>query len=137
MLKINYKDIDINTQMIEKRKKEINMVSEPQEWGGMFGTFILIFLLPVIIIVPQLLCAKNECTFKYHKISTDLNFYVNVKAFIAYLSLFLFVIIVSIIPIGRKLDGLQSRIERLQYRLNGNFILNFENLLYFKNKLLE
>lgn len=129
MLKINYKDIDINTQMIEKRKKEINMVSEPQEWGGMFGTFILIFLLPVIMIVPQLLCAKNECTFKYYKISTDLNFYVNLKAFIAYLSLFLFVIIVSIIPIGRKLDGLQSRIERLQYRLNGNFILNFENSL--------
>ncbi|XP_012345755.1 delta(14)-sterol reductase TM7SF2 isoform X2 [Apis florea] len=130
LLKINYKDIDINTQMIEKRKKEINMVSEPQEWGGMFGTFILIFLLPVIMIVPQLLCAKNECTFKYYKISTDLNFYVNLKAFIAYLSLFLFVIIVSIIPIGRKLDGLQSRIERLQYRLNG-FLCGILSIIIF------
>lgn len=120
---MNYEeDVNTNAQVTEKRKREIKMISEPQEWGGWFGTLILIFLSPVIMILPQLMCTKNKCTFEHFNISTDLNFYIDLKVFTAYLGLFLFVIIFSITPIGRKIDGLQSRIERLQYRVNGNYI---------------
>lgn len=103
----------------EKREKEINMVNEPQEWGGWMGTFVLIFLTPLITILPQLMCTESECTFGYPDIPTDLSSYVDLKVFGVYLGLFLFVIVTSTIPIGRKIDGLQSRIGRLQYRLNG------------------
>ncbi|XP_017758730.1 PREDICTED: lamin-B receptor [Eufriesea mexicana] len=123
-------DANTNAQVIEKRKREIKMVSEPQEWGGWFGTLILIFLSPVIMILPQLMCTKNKCTFEYPNISRDLNSYINLKVFTAYLGLFLFVIIFSITPIGRKIDGLQSRIERLQYRING-FLCGLLSIIIF------
>ncbi|XP_076762650.1 lamin B receptor isoform X3 [Xylocopa sonorina] len=117
---LNYeKDTNLNMQVIEKREKEISMVSNPQEWGGWFGTFILIFLMPYVTILPQLMCTENECKFGYPKIPTSLNYYIDLKIFTTYMSLLLFVTIISIIPIGRKIDGPDSRIGRLQYRLNG------------------
>ncbi|XP_033184519.1 lamin B receptor isoform X1 [Bombus vancouverensis nearcticus] len=128
---INYeKDVDINPQVIEKRKKEISMVSEPQEWGGWFGTLLLIVLSPVIMILPQLMCIKDECILGYPKILTDVTLYVDLRIFTAYLGLFLFVIIFSTIPIGRKIDGPQNRIGRLQYRLNG-FLCSLLSVIIF------
>ena len=122
MLKtLNYEEnVDTNPQVLEKRKKEISMVSEPQEWGGWLGTLFLIILSPMIIILPQLMCTKNECIFGYPKIPTDITLYTNLKSFTANLCLFLFVIIFSTLPIGRKIDGPHTRIGRIQYRLNGN-----------------
>ncbi|XP_076638714.1 lamin B receptor [Colletes latitarsis] len=128
---INYEEtVKVNTQVIEKREKEISMVNEPQEWGGRFGTFILIFLTPLITILPQLMCTQNQCEFGYPDIPTDLNSYINLEAFATYLGFFLFVTIVSITPIGRKVDGPQSRIGRLQYRLNG-FLCALLSLIIF------
>lgn len=122
---LNYeKDVDLSTQVMEKRKKEISIVSEPQEWGGWLGSLILIFLLPLSIILPQLMCTEKRCSFGYPNITTDLNTYINLEAFVAYLGYLLFVAISSIIPIGRKIDGPQSRMGRLQYRSNGNFVNN-------------
>ncbi|CAL7949897.1 unnamed protein product [Xylocopa violacea] len=131
---LNYEeDTNLNTQIIEKRKKEISMVSNPQEWGGWFGTFVLMFLMPFITILPQLMCTETECKFGYPKIPTSLNYYIDFKIFASYLSLLLFVTIISIIPIGRKIDGPDSRIGRLQYRLNvsGWFLGLILSLLLF------
>ncbi|XP_012150155.1 lamin B receptor isoform X1 [Megachile rotundata] len=132
LLKIaNYEeDVVPNTKVIEKREKEISIISEPQEWGGWIGTLILIFALPLSTILPQLMCTKNQCSFGYFNISTDLNSYVNLEALTAYLGLLLFVSMISIIPIGRKVDGQQSRSGRLQYRLNG-FLCALLSLLVF------
>lgn len=130
---INYeKDVKTDTQVTEKRKKEISMVSEPQEWGGWFGSFMHILLTPLTTILPQLMCTQKQCKFGYPEISTDLNSYINTKAFTAYLGFFLFMAIVSLIPVGKKVDGPQSRIGRLQYRLNGNFCS-----IFFRSRLLE
>lgn len=116
------KDVDKNAQAIEKRKREVSMVSEPQEWGGWLGSMVLIVLLPLSVIIPQLMCTETQCAFAYPKVPTDLNSYINLKAFTSYLGFFLFVTIISTTPIGRKVDGPQSRIGRLQYRLNGNIV---------------
>nr|XP_034177107.1 delta(14)-sterol reductase TM7SF2 isoform X2 [Osmia lignaria] len=117
---LNYEeDVDLSTQVMEKREKEINIVSEPQEWGGWLGSLILIFLLPLSTILPQLMCTEKRCSFGYPNITTDLNTYINLEAFVAYLGYLLFVAISSIIPVGRKIYGPQSRMERLQYRSNG------------------
>ncbi|XP_031825484.1 lamin B receptor isoform X2 [Nomia melanderi] len=132
LLKItNYeKEAEQDLQAIEKRKMEINMLNEPQEWGGWFGTLVLIFLAPLLIILPQLMCTQKQCKFDYPKIPKDLNSYINLKAFGTYLGFFSFVTLVSVIPIGRKVDGLQNRIGRLQYRLNG-FLCAILSLLVF------
>lgn len=128
---INYeKDVKTDTQVTEKRKKEISMVSEPQEWGGWFGSFMHILLTPLTTILPQLMCTQKQCKFGYPEISTDLNSYINTKAFTAYLGFFLFMAIVSLIPVGKKVDGPQSRIGRLQYRLNG-FLCALLSLIIF------
>ncbi|CAK9808443.1 Delta(14)-sterol reductase LBR [Anthophora plagiata] len=121
---------DTNTQVTEKRQKEISMVSEPQEWGGWLGAIALIFLSPLITILPQLMCTENRCTFGYPEIPTNLHSYINFEAFTMYLGLFLFVTIVSITPIGRNVDGSQSRIGRLQYRLNGFLCCILTTLLF-------
>ncbi|KOC64810.1 Lamin-B receptor [Habropoda laboriosa] len=127
----NYEEnVDLSKQVIEKRQKEISMVSEPQEWGGWLGALTLIFLSPVLIILPQLMCTENQCTFGYPEIPTNLHSYINFKAFTIYFGFFLFVTIVSITPIGRKVDGPQSRIGRLQYRLNG-FLCGILSVLLF------
>ncbi|XP_053984855.1 delta(14)-sterol reductase TM7SF2 [Hylaeus volcanicus] len=129
--RLNYEeDVKLDSQVIEKREKEIKMIREPQEWGGWFGTLILIFLTPMLTILPQLMCTTDQCKFEYPDIPTDLNSYINLKAFVTYLGFFLFVTIVSITPIGKKVDGPQSRIGRLQYRLNG-FLCALLSLIIF------
>ncbi|KOX78838.1 Lamin-B receptor [Melipona quadrifasciata] len=128
---LNYEEnVDTDPQILEKRKKEISMVSEPQEWGGWLGTLFLIILSPMIVILPQLMCTKDECIFGYPKIPTDITVYINLKSFIAYLCFFLFVIIFSTLPIGRKIDGPHTRIGRIQYRLNG-FLCGLLSVIIF------
>lgn len=128
---LNYKEnVDTDPQILEKRKKEISMVSEPQEWGGWLGTLFLIILSPMIVILPQLMCTKDECIFGYPKIPTDITLYINLKSFTVYLCFFLFVIIFSILPIGRKIDGPHTRIGRIQYRLNG-FLCGLLSVIIF------
>ncbi|XP_076657065.1 lamin B receptor [Halictus rubicundus] len=124
------KEVEQDPQVTEKRKIEINMVSEPQEWGGRFGAFILIFLGPLLIILPQLMCAPKHCKFGVPKFPKDVSSYINLKAFGTFLGFFLFVALVSVTPIGRKVNGLESRIGRLQYRLNG-FLCAILSLLVF------
>ncbi|XP_076284360.1 lamin B receptor isoform X2 [Lasioglossum baleicum] len=124
------KEVEQDLQVIKKRKIEINMVSEPQEWGGRFGTLILMFLAPLLIILPQLMCTQKHCKFGIPKFPKDIDSYINLKAFGTFLGFFLFVALVSVIPVGRKIDGLESRIGRLPYRLNG-FLCAILSLLVF------
>ncbi|XP_076234062.1 lamin B receptor [Calliopsis andreniformis] len=127
----NYEEeIKTDSQVTEKRMKEINIINQPQEWGGWFGTLLLIFLTPLIAIVPQLMCTQDQCKFEYPQIPTDLHSLISLKIFSIYLGFFLFVAIVSMIPIGKKVDGPQSRIGRLQYRLNG-FLCALLSLIIF------
>lgn len=128
---VNYEEAVVpSTEVIEKRQKEISIISEPQEWGGWIGTLVLIFVLPLSTILPQLMCTENQCSFGYFNITTDLNSYINLEALAAYFGLLLFVAMISIIPVGRKADGQQSRSGRLEYRLNG-FLCALLSLLVF------
>lgn len=111
------------------------MVSEPQEWGGWFCTLILTFLTPLVIILPQMMCTENQCRFGYLEIPTDLTSYIS--ALTLYLGFFLFVNIASVVPIGREVDGPQSRIGRLQYRINGNFLYAFACLIIFSRIIIN
>lgn len=106
-------------ETVVKREKEINRVDKPQEWGGWIGTFFLIFILPMSVIVPQLLCSKKQCKSAFVKLSVDLKSYLNLYTLLSYVTFLTLLACVSIIPIGKIVDGQQSKIGRLQYRVNG------------------
>lgn len=119
-----------NWESVVKREKEINRVGKPQEWGGWIGTFFLIFLLPVSVILPQLLCSKGQCKSTLVKLSVDLESYLNLHTLYTYLYTVLCYVAfltllacISIIPIGKTIDGQQSKIGRLQYRINGAYLI--------------
>ncbi|KAG5320585.1 LBR protein, partial [Acromyrmex heyeri] len=106
-------------ETVVKREKEINRVDKPQEWGGWIGTFFLTFILPMSVILPQLLCSKEQCKSTLIKLSADVKSYINLYALLFYIAFLTLLAGISIIPIGKIIDGQQSKIGRLRYRING------------------
>lgn len=96
-------------------------MSEPQEWGGKFGALGLIFILPLSVILPQLICSNNQCKTAYIDIPLDIQYYLSLETLTAYLGFLLFLAVVSFLPVGRYVDGQQSRTSRLKYRMNGKY----------------
>ncbi|EZA47791.1 hypothetical protein DMN91_003735 [Ooceraea biroi] len=104
---------------VAKREKEISNVGKPQEWGGWIGTSLLTLILPLSLILPQLLCSRERCGFASIKLSADLKSYINLHGLLSYILLLTLLAFISIVPIGRVVDGQQSKIGRLRYRVNG------------------
>lgn len=113
-----------------KREKEINRVDEPQEWGGWIGTSFLTFILPMSIILPQLLCSKGQCKFARIELPTNLESYINLHGILSYVAFLILLACISIIPIGKTVDGQQSKIGRLQYRINGTCLILRDFYIY-------
>ncbi|XP_066598792.1 delta(14)-sterol reductase TM7SF2 isoform X2 [Prorops nasuta] len=101
--------------------QDAHIVSEPQEWGGWLGAFVLIFVLPLSIILPQITCTINNCKTVIPKVSMNWRYYLTLKSLLAYTGFLCLVTLVSILPIGKLVDGQQNKNGRLQYRLNGIF----------------
>jgi len=110
-------------ETVVKREKEINRVDKPQEWGGWIGTFFLVFVLPISVILPQLLCSKRQCKSTLVKLSVDVESYINLHTLLSYIAFLTLLACISIIPIGKNVDGQQSKIGRLQYRINGTYLI--------------
>ena len=125
--KILHYEEDADSAVLEKHKKEIDLVSKPQEWGGWFGVLLLIIIGPLSILLPQFACSNGRCSIAQFRVSKDFKTYLNPNAFLFYAGYLLFVAITYLLPIGRVIDGQQTRIGRLQYRINGNFISNTSN----------
>lgn len=115
---MNYEDDDASSG--DKRKK-IDLISKPKEWGGWFGVLILMLIIPTYTLALQLVCTFNNCRFKnlflINKNAWKVLF--NLNAFLSYAGFVSFVAIMSALPIGRLIDGQQSKTGRLQYRING------------------
>ncbi|XP_014484853.1 PREDICTED: delta(14)-sterol reductase isoform X2 [Dinoponera quadriceps] len=104
----------------ENREKGIIRIDQPQEWGGWIGTSLLTFLLPLSMILPQLLCLKGRCrSYLDVQFTTDWRSYINWQGFLVYVVYLTVLACVSILPIGRNVDGQQSKTGKLQYRING------------------
>ncbi|XP_011876175.1 PREDICTED: delta(14)-sterol reductase [Vollenhovia emeryi] len=106
-------------ETVVKRQKEINRVDKPQEWGGWIGTSFLVFILPMSAILPQFLCLKGQCKTALVKLPVKLESYLNLYTPLSYVAFLTLLACISIIPIGRTVDGQQSKTGRLQYRING------------------
>ncbi|XP_015610469.1 delta(14)-sterol reductase [Cephus cinctus] len=106
--------------VVEKPKKEMDLVSKPQEWGGWIGALCCIFALPASVILPQIACQYGRCSFtQYSQVPTNWKSYLNVPAFLLYSGFLFFVSFVSSLPIGKLVDGQHSKIGILQYHING------------------
>jgi len=109
-----------------KREKEISKVDKPQEWGGWIGTSLFTLVLPLSLILPQLSCSEKQCEFTNVTLPIDLESYVDLRGLLSYVLFLVLLAGISIVPIGRIVDGLQSKIGRLQYRINGMRVINMQ-----------
>ncbi|XP_014212423.1 delta(14)-sterol reductase [Copidosoma floridanum] len=126
VLILDYKD-KADGDSGEKRKK-INLISKPQEWGGWFGALLLILFTPVYALLLQLVCSFNNCKYKniFNLVNKrDWKSLFDLNAFLMYAGFIAFVAIMSALPIGRLIDGQQTKTGRLQYRINGFWTLLF------------
>ncbi|KAK0082957.1 hypothetical protein PV326_006932 [Microctonus aethiopoides] len=104
---------------VSKEKNEFEFISKPQEFGGWFGALCLIILLPAAIILPQIACLNNKCSIDGYHLPKKWQSYLNLKAFGIYIGYLISIGLISLLPIGKLIDGQQSKIGRLQYRING------------------
>lgn len=107
------------TSIPVNREKGIIRIDQPHEWGGWIGTSLLLFLLPLSIILPQFLCSKGQGQSYLVQLSTEWRSYINWRGFLTYIVYLIVLACVSIVPIGKNVDGQQSKIGKLQYRVNG------------------
>ncbi|XP_011504313.1 PREDICTED: delta(14)-sterol reductase isoform X2 [Ceratosolen solmsi marchali] len=131
MKSIHYEDFDLET-FSEGKTKEIDFLSKPQEWGGWIGALLLIIAIPVCTILLQIACSNNHCSSKKFHVSLykEWKLFLNLEAFLSYAGFLCFVAIISVLPIGRLIDGQQSIIGRLQYRINGIWILILSLIIF-------
>ena len=114
-------DTDIEP-ISEEKSKDIDLISKPQEWGGWIGALLLILILPIGAIAQQFVCAENYCSFSKFHIPRykEWKSFLNLYAFGSFAAFLAFVSLASMLPIGKVVDGQQSKTGRLQYRINGN-----------------
>ncbi|XP_011305217.1 delta(14)-sterol reductase [Fopius arisanus] len=102
-----------------KKTKELELIAKPQEWAGWIGALILTVVLPISIILPQVACHNNKCSNTDFRLPMKWQVYLNLQATLYYLGFIIFVGMMSLLPIGKIVDGQENKIGRLQYHVNG------------------
>lgn len=110
---------DDEPQLKQKVKKQPDL-TKSREWGGWFGTLVMSLMVPVMFLAPQIACTNNRCRSTYFRMPKDWRVFFNPNAFYAYALYIVVVAILSIIPIGRLVDGQHNKSGILKYRINGN-----------------
>ncbi|XP_058802204.1 delta(14)-sterol reductase TM7SF2-like [Phymastichus coffea] len=127
-MKIHYEsdtDTDVPSEL-PKGKMIIHLnLSDPQEWCGRFGALFLVLSLPVCILLLQLACMNNHCSMKNFRIPRlrEWKLFLNQNAFLLYAGYLCYIAIMSVLPIGRLVNGQQTKLGILQYRINGIWTL--------------
>lgn len=78
---------------------------------------------PVLAFLLQIACSNGHCSqknFRIPRIGKEWKTYLNTEAFLLYAGFISFVTLISAIPVGKRVDGQQTKIGTLQYRINGN-----------------
>ena len=131
MFKGSQYDSDIEeVEIIEtkdKKQKTKIILNKPQEWGGWFGSLLLIFFMPASSLFFQLACSNDHCSTKSFKIPhyKEWRLFLNLDAFFLITGFLGFIAIISALPIGRRAEGQRSRVGRLHYRVNGKNFYNY------------
>ncbi|XP_042671544.1 delta(14)-sterol reductase LBR isoform X1 [Centrocercus urophasianus] len=112
------------------------------EFGGRFGTFVLIFLLPATVLYLLLMCKQDDPSLmNFPPPLPTLESLWETKVFGVFLLWFFFQALFYLLPIGKVVEGLPlSNGRKLQYRINGfyAFVLTaaaIGTLLYFQFEL--
>lgn len=126
-------DTEDDTEPEVKRNTKVDLVSQPQEWGGWPGALLFILALPICSLLLQLACTNNYCSHKNFRIPRlkEWKLFLNLHAFLIYAVFLCFVAVISLLPIGRLVDGQQSKVGRLQYRMNGKSL--FLSLIFINH----
>nr|P23913.1 RecName: Full=Delta(14)-sterol reductase LBR; Short=Delta-14-SR; AltName: Full=3-beta-hydroxysterol Delta (14)-reductase; AltName: Full=C-14 sterol reductase; Short=C14SR; AltName: Full=Integral nuclear envelope inner membrane protein; AltName: Full=Lamin-B receptor; AltName: Full=Sterol C14-reductase [Gallus gallus]CAA68758.1 lamin B receptor [Gallus gallus] len=111
------------------------------EFGGRFGTFMLMFFLPATVLYLVLMCKQDDPSLMNFPPLPALESLWETKVFGVFLLWFFFQALFYLLPIGKVVEGLPlSNPRKLQYRINGfyAFLLTaaaIGTLLYFQFEL--
>uniref|UniRef100_A0A8V0Z2T6 Delta(14)-sterol reductase LBR n=1 Tax=Gallus gallus TaxID=9031 RepID=A0A8V0Z2T6_CHICK len=113
------------------------------EFGGRFGTFMLMFFLPATVLYLLLMCKQDDPSLMNFPPLPALESLWETKVFGVFLLWFFFQALFYLLPIGKVVEGLPlSNGRKLQYRINGKrfyaFLLTaaaIGTLLYFQFEL--
>ncbi|XP_040552805.1 delta(14)-sterol reductase LBR isoform X2 [Gallus gallus] len=111
------------------------------EFGGRFGTFMLMFFLPATVLYLLLMCKQDDPSLMNFPPLPALESLWETKVFGVFLLWFFFQALFYLLPIGKVVEGLPlSNGRKLQYRINGfyAFLLTaaaIGTLLYFQFEL--
>lgn len=104
----------------DKRKKTIDYIQKPREWGGWFGALFLIALMPLGMILPELYFFNLNNNNEPLSIPLERETYFSLESLFIFGGTLLLVALASYIPIGKLAEGQQTRSGvRQMYRLNG------------------
>lgn len=119
------KDIEEEVQKILKSNHVtssdyITRPAAPQEFGGIFGALFLILFLPTFVLALQLSCVnKDKCKLFDFLVSTNWKFYLDPYASAWFTGFVIWQILLSVIPLHKKVDGLPPKNDSLEYRCSG------------------
>lgn len=90
-----------------------------KEFGGIFGVLLLQILVPPSILAAHLYCSQTQSGVKNFRIPLDWKAYFDLEVAALYLGFVALQFVLSVIPVGKVVDGLPDKLGRLQYRCNG------------------
>ncbi|XP_069702526.1 delta(14)-sterol reductase TM7SF2 isoform X2 [Periplaneta americana] len=100
------------------------------EFGGRFGILVLQFFSQASLLLTHIYCSKANYGIKDFKIPLDWRAYFDIEVAALFLGYVLLQFVLSILPVGKVVDGLPDKLGRLQYRCNG-FLNTFITLAIF------
>ncbi|NXP44597.1 LBR protein, partial [Heliornis fulica] len=137
------KEIYLEKNIFETIKKNEKASVKPKEleFGGRFGTFVLILFLPATVFYLLLMCKQDDPSLMNFPTLPTLESLWDARTFGIFLLWFFLQALFYLLPIGKVVEGLPlSNGRKLQYQINGfyAFVLTaavIGTLLYFQFEL--
>lgn len=92
---------------------------EVKEFGGTFGVLLLQIISPLSLLAAHLYSSKAQYGVKNFTIPFNWKAYFDLEVAALCLGFIVLQFVLSIIPVGKLVDGLPDKLGRLQYRCNG------------------
>lgn len=114
-------DIALKSAESDKEAERKKLV----EFGGTIGACLFIFLMPLFLYAVHISCNESNCSFtrlpdfkQYKSIST----YFDLRSSLVYFAFLLILSLLTTLPFGgKRVSGLPSKYEKLEYTTNGPF----------------
>ncbi|XP_021923962.1 delta(14)-sterol reductase isoform X2 [Zootermopsis nevadensis] len=112
--------VSINAEVEYPEKLSLKLENhEVKEFGGVFGVLLLQIISQLLLLATHLYCSEVQYGVNNFRIPFDWRVYFDLEVAALYLGFVVLQLVMSIIPVGKLVDGLPDKLGRLKYRNNG------------------